>query len=102
MSSPLIPGVMSSRIFANAVDTRSNAEDSLRDISSIQQTLMGYLVQQEEHINHLAGEALNTEENVGLANKQLRRATDRPSTARIVFWSTVGLCTWLVLWDAVY
>jgi syntaxin 18 len=40
-----------------------------------------------------------TTENVGSGNKQLKKATERRSTARMVFWLTCGFCGTLILWD---
>ncbi|EDN05021.1 predicted protein [Histoplasma mississippiense (nom. inval.)] len=78
------------------------AEKSLLEISSLQQTLVMHLSTQEDFINQLVSDAANTETNVGQANKDLKRATERLSTAQAVFWGTVGLCTWLIIWDAIF
>ncbi|EER39966.1 syntaxin [Histoplasma capsulatum H143] len=78
------------------------AEKSLLEISSLQQTLVMHLSTQEDFINQLVSDAANTETNVGQANKDLKRATERRSTAQAVFWGTVGLCTWLIIWDAIF
>jgi t-SNARE complex subunit (syntaxin) len=91
-----------------SADTKSqfqlsrNAEKSLVEISSLQQTLVSHLSTQEEYIEQLVVDAGTTHENVGHGNKQLRRAAERRSTAQIVFWGTVGLCTWLIVWDAIF
>ncbi|PGH01572.1 hypothetical protein GX51_05137 [Blastomyces parvus] len=79
-----------------------NAEKSLLEISSLQQTLVMHLSTQEDFINQLVSDAASTETNVGQANKDLKRATERRSTAQTVFWGTVGLCTWLIIWDAIF
>ncbi|KAH8703668.1 hypothetical protein BGW36DRAFT_89951 [Talaromyces proteolyticus] len=79
-----------------------NAEKSLLEISSLQQTLVGHLSTQEEFIGQLVTDASSTSENVGQGNKQLKKATERRSPAQMVFWGTVGLCTWLIVWDAVF
>ncbi|EEQ92026.2 SNARE protein [Blastomyces dermatitidis ER-3] len=79
-----------------------NAEKSLLEISSLQQTLVMHLSTQEDFINQLVSDAASTEANVGQANKDLKRATERRSTAQAVFWGTVGLCTWLIIWDAIF
>ncbi|KAL1967055.1 hypothetical protein VTN77DRAFT_3579 [Rasamsonia byssochlamydoides] len=79
-----------------------NAEKSLLEISSLQQTLVSHLATQEEYINQLVTDAATTAENVSHANKELQRATERRSTAQMVFWGTVGLCTGLVVWDAIF
>lgn len=57
---------------------------------------------QEEHIFQLVSDVEMTETNVGRGNQELKRATERKSTAQAVFWGTVGLCTWLVVWDLVF
>lgn len=79
-----------------------NAEKSLIEISSLQQTLVGHLSTQEEYISQLVADASTTSENVGKGNKELKRASERRSTAQMVFWATTGLCAWLILWDAVF
>ncbi|OAX80120.1 hypothetical protein ACJ72_05553 [Emergomyces africanus] len=79
-----------------------NAEKSLLEISSLQQTLVMHLSTQEDFINQLVSDAVKTETNVGQGNKDLKRAAERRSTAQAVFWGTVGLCTWLVIWDAIF
>jgi t-SNARE complex subunit (syntaxin) len=81
---------------------RRNAEKSLLEISSLQQSLVGHLSTQEEYISQLVGDASTTSENVGRGNKELKRANERKSTAQMVFWATAGLCAWLVVWDAVF
>lgn len=72
------------------------------DISSLQETLVTHLAMQEEHIFQLVSDVELTETNVGRGNKELKRATERKSTAQAVFWGTVGLCTWLVVWDLIF
>lgn len=47
----------------------------------------------------LVEDSFHTTENVGSGNKELRRATERGSTAQKVFWATCAFCTTLVLWD---
>ncbi|KAI9924954.1 hypothetical protein ASPWEDRAFT_54391 [Aspergillus wentii DTO 134E9] len=79
-----------------------NAEKSLIEISSLQQTLVTHLATQEEYIGQLVSDAATTQTNVGQGNKELKRATESRSTAQAVFWGTVGLCTWLVVWDLVF
>jgi syntaxin 18 len=44
-------------------------------------------------------DSFSTVDNVGSGNKELKRATERRSTAQAVFWSTTIFCTTLVLWD---
>ncbi|KAJ5171490.1 uncharacterized protein N7500_004273 [Penicillium coprophilum] len=79
-----------------------NAEKSLLEISSLQETLVSHLATQEEHISQLISDVDTTQMNVGQGNRELKRATERRSTAQAVFWGTVGLCTWLVVWDLVF
>jgi syntaxin 18 len=40
-----------------------------------------------------------TTENVGTGNKELKRATERKSTARMLFYGTSMFCLTLVLMD---
>lgn len=79
-----------------------NAEKSLLEISSLQETLVSHLATQEEYISQLVSDVDTTQTNVDRGNKELKRATERRSTAQAVFWGTVGLCTWLVVWDLVF
>ena len=79
-----------------------NAEKSLLEISSLQETLVSHLATQEEYISQLVSDVDATHTNVGQGNRELKRATERRSTAQAVFWGTVGLCTWLVVWDLVF
>lgn len=79
-----------------------HAEKSLLEISSLQQTLVTHLGTQEEYIGQLVTDAMSTESNVGQGNRELKRAAERRSSAQMVFWATVGLCTTLVLWDLVF
>lgn len=79
-----------------------NAEKSLLEISSLQETLVTHLATQEEYISQLVSDVDTTGENVGRGNRELKRATERRSPAQAVFWSTIGLCTWLVVWDLIF
>ncbi|CAI7646198.1 unnamed protein product [Penicillium pancosmium] len=79
-----------------------NAERSLVEISSLQETLVTHLTTQGEYISQLVSDVDLTEENIGRGNRELKRATERKSTAQAVFWGTVGLCTWLVVWDLIF
>ncbi|KAL3470161.1 hypothetical protein BJX99DRAFT_251426 [Aspergillus californicus] len=90
------------RYYEDTLSKVQNAEKSLLEISSLQQTLVTHLSTQEEHITQLVSDASNTETNIGRGNKELKRATERRSTAQAVFWGTVGLCTWLVVWDLIF
>jgi hypothetical protein len=80
------------------------AETSLLEISSLQSTLLTHLGTQGEMIEHLVQDAQGTGENVRRGNRELKRAGDRwgRGLARGVFWTTVGLCGFLVGWDLVF
>ena len=80
----------------------TQAEKSLMEISSLQQTLVGHLSVQGEMIGQLVEDASNTDENVRKGNKELKRASERSSTAKAVFWGTAGLCSFLVVWDLIF
>ncbi|BCR88129.1 putative SNARE protein (Ufe1) [Aspergillus chevalieri] len=90
------------RYYEETLDKVQHAERSLLEIASLQQTLVGHLATQEDYINQLVTDASNTTTNIGEGNKELKRATEQRSTAQAVFWGTVGLCTWLVIWDLVF
>lgn len=78
------------------------AQSSLLDISSLQTQLAQNLDIQSAHIQQLVTDSLNTTENVASGNKQLKKATERRSVARDVFYATCGLCVTLVLWDLIF
>ncbi|KAL4889371.1 hypothetical protein BDV59DRAFT_205357 [Aspergillus ambiguus] len=90
------------RYYEETLSKVQNAEKSLLEIASLQQTLVSHLATQEDYIGQLVSDAASTETNIGRGNKELKRATDRRSTAQAVFWGTVGLCTWLVVWDLIF
>lgn len=89
-------------MYIGEADTSRNAEKSLLEIASLQQTLVAHLATQEDYIGQLVADAVTMETNISRGNKELRRASERRSTAQAVFWGTVGLCTWLVFWDLVF
>ncbi|KAL4947185.1 snare-complex protein syntaxin-18 N-terminus-domain-containing protein [Aspergillus filifer] len=90
------------RYYEDTLGKVQNAEKSLLEISSLQQTLVSHLSTQDEYISMMVSDASNTESNIGRGNKELRRASERRSIAQMVFWGTVGLCTYLVVWDLVF
>ena len=74
-------------------------EKSLREISELQSLLVSNLSTQAAHIEQLVADSDLTTENVGGGNKELQKATQRPSTARYTFFAAGGLCTFLIIWD---
>lgn len=80
----------------------SQAERSILEISELHSTLHANLAQQSEHIEHLVQESYDTTANLGKGNQELKRASERRSTAQAVFWGTVGFCSFLVVWDLVF
>ncbi|KAJ5571211.1 hypothetical protein N7535_004871 [Penicillium sp. DV-2018c] len=90
------------RHYEDTLGKVQNAEKSLLEISSLQETLVAHLATQEEFVFQLVSDVDTTSTNVGRGNKELKRATERRSTAQAVFWGTVGLCTWLVVWDLIF
>lgn len=67
------------------------AEKSLIEISELQSTLAGNLEIQSSNIDALVQDTDKTAENVKFGNKELRRASERRSTAKMVFYGTVSL-----------
>jgi hypothetical protein len=57
------------------------------------------LAVQSEHIDQLVADSFLTTENVGGGNKELKKAAERKSTARFVFYVSCGLSFGLVVWD---
>jgi hypothetical protein len=88
--------------FNDQLSKITHAEKSLLEISSLQQTLLGSLSVQAEQIGALVGDAEQTGEDLRRGNKELKRAGERGSVARGVFWGTVGICGFLVVWDLVF
>ena len=72
------------------------------EIAEMQSQLIQNLDMQSESIQQMQLDSLNTAENVGGGNRQLKRAAQSKSTARMVFWATCGLCTVLVSWDLIF
>lgn len=54
---------------------------------------------QSAHIDQLVQDTELTTDNIGSGNKELKRATERRSTAQMVFYGTSAFCLTLVLWD---
>lgn len=74
-------------------------QKSLAEISDLQTDLAQNLQVQSEQINQLVQESYMTVENVGSGNKELKKASERKSTARMVFWATCAYCLTLIVWD---
>ena len=74
-------------------------EQSLVEISELQTTLANNLAVQSAHIDQLVEDSHHTTENVGQGNQELKRATERRSTAQLVFYVTSAFCATLIVWD---
>lgn len=85
--------------YQSTLDQVRTAERSLLEISELQTTLVDNLATQSAHIDQLVADSVYTTENVGGGNKQLKRASERRSTARMVFWGTCVFAGVLVGWD---
>lgn len=88
--------------YENQMEQISQAERSILEISELHSTLHANLAQQSEHIEQLVQESYDTSANLGKGNQELKRASERRSTAQAVFWGTVGFCGFLVVWDLVF
>lgn len=71
------------------------------EIAELQTTLATNLTVQASHIDQLVADSENVTQDVGSGNKELKKASERPSTARYTFFAASGLCVFLVLWDLV-
>jgi hypothetical protein len=89
------------RRFKLTVWNYRTAEQSLMEISELQTVLVNNLQTQAEHIDQLTADSFSTSENVSSGNKQLKKATERPSTAKFTFYAAAGLCVFLIVWDLV-
>ena len=78
------------------------AEKSLREISELQTQIMENLNVQNEMISHVVDDSLAMTDNVGGGNKELKKASERSSTAKYTFYASCGLCLFLVAWDLVF
>ncbi|KAI9804551.1 MAG: hypothetical protein M1825_001451 [Sarcosagium campestre] len=85
--------------YEDTLDQVRTAERSLIEISELQTTLTYNLATQSAHIDQLTTDALNTSENVGGGNKQLKRAAERKSTAKYVFYGSCAFSLFLITWD---
>jgi len=89
------------RALTQLISKPRTAQKSLVEISELQTQLVDNLTAQSANIDLLMTESSNTTENVGGGNKQLKQATQRPSTAKYTFYATCGLCTFLLVWDLI-
>ncbi|CAM1511498.1 Fc.00g090110.m01.CDS01 [Cosmosporella sp. VM-42] len=87
--------------YESSMDKVRTAEKSLVEISELQSLLVNNLTIQSAHIDQLVTDSFATTENVGGGNKELKKATQRPSAARYTFFASAGLCAFLVIWDLI-
>ncbi|KAK8120008.1 snare protein syntaxin-like protein 18/UFE1 [Apiospora kogelbergensis] len=87
--------------YESTLDQVRTAEKSLIEISELQTQLVNNLATQSAHIDQLVTDSFNTAENVGRGNTQLKKATEKPSMAKYMFYTTCGLCSFLVVWDLI-
>ena len=73
----------------------------MNEISELQTQMAQQLETQAVQVDQLVADSLSTTENVGGGNKQLKRAAERKSTARMVFWASCGLSAFLIAWDLI-
>ncbi|KAI9708286.1 MAG: hypothetical protein M1812_008044 [Candelaria pacifica] len=85
--------------FEDTLDQVRTAERSMAEISELQTTLATNLATQSAHVDQLVADSVNTADNVTGGNKQLKRASERKSTAKYVFYVSCGLSLFLVGWD---
>ncbi|GKT47387.1 syntaxin-6 [Colletotrichum spaethianum] len=87
--------------YNSTLDKVRTAEKSLLEIAELQTLLVGNLATQSAHIEQLVADSENITQDVGGGNKQLKKATQRPSAARYTFFASAGLCAFLILWDLI-
>ncbi|CAK7225149.1 hypothetical protein SBRCBS47491_005793 [Sporothrix bragantina] len=85
--------------YETTLDKVRAAEQSLIEISELQTMLVGNLEIQSAHVDQMIADSVSTAENVDKGNRELKKALDRPSTARYTFYAASGLCLFVVVWD---
>ncbi|KAI9799348.1 MAG: hypothetical protein M1833_004047 [Piccolia ochrophora] len=85
--------------YEETLDKVRTAEQSLVEISELQTSLANNLATQSAHIDQLTGDTFLTTENIGGGNKQLKRAAERKSTAKYVFYGSCAFSLFLVVYD---
>lgn len=88
--------------YEDQLDQIRTAERSIMEISELQSTLVSNIQMQSENIEQLVQDSYSTTENLGKGNQELKRASERKSTARMIFVATVGFCSFLVVWDLIF
>ncbi|KAI9794988.1 MAG: hypothetical protein M1816_000008 [Peltula sp. TS41687] len=83
--------------YEDTLDQVRTAERSLIDISELQTTLANNLAVQSAHIDQLVADTQYTSENVGGGNKQLRKASERKSVAKYVFYGSCAFSFFLIV-----
>ncbi|QUC20192.1 uncharacterized protein UV8b_04433 [Ustilaginoidea virens] len=89
------------KYYETTLDKIGTAEKSLVEISELQSLLVNNLAIQSAHIEQLVSDSLSATDNIGGGNKELKKATQRPSAARYTFFAASGLCAFLVIWDLI-
>lgn len=87
------------KYYETTLDKVRAAEQSLVEISELQTMLVSNLELQAAHVDQMVVDSVNTAENVARGNVELKKALDRPSTARFTFYAASGLCLFVVVWD---
>ncbi|KAK5686549.1 hypothetical protein LTS10_002669 [Elasticomyces elasticus] len=88
--------------YEDQLDQIRTAERSILEISELQSTLVTNIQMQSEGIEQLVQDSYLTTENLGKGNKELKKASERRSTARLVFVATGCFCAFLVGWDLIF
>ncbi|KAI9732560.1 MAG: hypothetical protein M1834_003895 [Cirrosporium novae-zelandiae] len=87
--------------YEDTLDKVRVAEKSLLEISDLHSTLATNLDAQSTQIDQLVTDSVNITENVGKANMEMKKASERKSTAKTVFYASSGLCLFLIVWDLI-
>ncbi|MCJ1308224.1 hypothetical protein MMC25_001877 [Agyrium rufum] len=90
------------RQYEDSLDQVRTAERSIQEIAELHTTLTQNLTIQSEHIGQLVMDSVSTAENLQGGNKELKRATERKSTARLVFYASCGFSAFLIVWDLIF
>ncbi|KAF1813246.1 hypothetical protein P152DRAFT_502378 [Eremomyces bilateralis CBS 781.70] len=76
-------------------------QQSMVTIAELNTQLATEISVQADHISQLQEDAMDTAVNVDRGTKELKRASERKSTAQMVFWATGAFCSTMIVWDLI-
>ncbi|KAG9242556.1 hypothetical protein BJ878DRAFT_164014 [Calycina marina] len=89
------------KLYESNLDQVKTVQNSMAEISELQNQLLQNLDQQHEQVEQLIADSEHTTENVDGGNRQLKKASERSSVAKYLFYTSCGLSAFLVAWDLI-